>query len=287
MRRIWAVAGLWLAVVGAGAPGDIYPWAYDQLALGPGWTGHVFANRTEMEVQGLELLVGQTAPAQVLVVGGTLFPMHSLPEMVLTGRVVPGGVVVVALPAGLLPLQAAWLTPTGRIPIDLDLPLPRLTVEQILLHVIYVYVEADVPHILPYPEPVFFEWVAEYVRPDDLDRDVLRLWEGYRCFVLLDARRSFSPVGEKIVAWRWFWEDGLVQEGSVIVRGFDRPGLYRVRLVVTDAAGREQGLNRLVEARVWENFSDEPVLSIKPLPSVEQDKPALGKDPFADLKLAR
>lgn len=283
MRSTWAVGVALLTVLGAGAPGDLYQWTYDQLALGPGWVGHVFVNRTGMEAQGLEVLLAQAGRAQTLVIGGALVQDDLPLGFVLLGRVVPGGLVIVALPEGIPLHQAAWITPVGRIPIDLDLPIPRLTVAQLFPRTVFIYVEADVPHILPYPEPVFLTLV-EQMWFEDLDPNALRMWEGHRYLVRLDAQRSFSPVGEEIVAWKWFWEDGLVQEGPVVIRGFVAPGIHRVRLVVTDAAGRKQVLTRLVEARVWENFSDEPGLSIKPLPSQEQERP---KDLIDEVKPAR
>lgn len=38
----------------------------------------------------------------------------------------------------------------------------------------------------------------------------------------------------------------------MVVRGFERPGVYRVRLTVTDSAGRIQTLTRFVETADWE-----------------------------------
>ncbi len=273
MRWGWTIGVALMAVVGTGTPGDIYQWTYDQLALGPGWTGHVFANRTGGEVLGLELLFTGPGQAQVLVVGGELAPDNGgVAGVRFTGRVVPGGVVTVALPTDSMPHQAMWITSAGRVPIDLDLPIPRLTIEAIWPQLIISATGEDgqddgtggfrgAKELPP-------EWdegsdqgdelsrggggaVLGFSWPDDLDPDLLQEWQGYVWLVRLDGRRSFSPVGEEIISWNWFWEDGLVQDNPVVVRGFTFPGIYRVRLVVTDAAGREQVLTRFVEARDW------------------------------------
>ncbi len=110
MLRGWVLAGL-AVVVGFGAPGDIYQGTYDQLSLGPGWRGHVFANRTGDEVVGLELLLAEVGPAQVLVVGVNLvLALGNSAILPFSGRVVPGGVVTVALPEGTALHGAAWIT---------------------------------------------------------------------------------------------------------------------------------------------------------------------------------
>lgn len=295
--RLGCIAGVALiAAAGMGVPLDIYQWTYDQLPLGLGWTGHLFANRTGLEVLGLALLPSAPGPAQVLAVGGMLVPTLGSPEgLVFTGRVVPGGVVTVALPQGVGLGEAAWITAAGRVPIDLDPPLPRVYLEEIRPTVVVLSSGGkDDSWLTKKPpseggDPGGAETLTDpgdasttkpalpgdseadrgstkepgggsgssemdlgdevlLVWPSDLDPEVLRVWEGFPYLVRLDGRRSFSPVGETIVAWRWTWEDGLIQEGPVVVRGFSFPGIYWVWLTVTDSAGRAQTLRWPVKA---------------------------------------
>ncbi|QAA76952.1 MAG: hypothetical protein BIP78_1186 [Candidatus Bipolaricaulis sibiricus] len=308
MRWGWTIGVALVAVVGAGTPGDIYQWTYDQLALGPGWTGHVFANRTGGDVLGLELLFMDPGQAQVLVVGGRLTRDDGgVAGVRFAGRIVPGGVVTVALPTDTMPHQALWITSAGLVPIDLDLPIPRLSVEEIWPELIISTAGEDgqddgtdefwgSKELSPGWDEGSDEGgelskgggvtVLGFSWPHDLDPELLRDWQGYVWLVRLDGRRSFSPLGEEIISWKWFWEDGLGQQGPVVVRGFASPGAYRVRLVVTDGAGREQILTRFVEARDWAAIAEvlgdhgttTPVVK-EPPPGIPEAQEERTKDP--------
>lgn len=256
MRLGWLIATVLVVAGGAGAPADIYQWTYDQLGLGPGWVGHVFANRTGQEVVGLELLTIEAGSGEALVVGGHLAPQRQDSGSALfSGWVAPGGVVIVALPERAALRGAAWVTPAGWVPIAIDLPIPR--VERVVLRPAAAVngQETKDPRakgLTGLTKHVEHNFELAFVLALSLDPELLQGWEGYPYLLCLDGRRSFSPLAAEIVAWQWAWEDGLVQEGPVVVRGFERPGVYRVRLAVTDSAGRSQTLTRFVETADWE-----------------------------------
>lgn len=276
MRLGWLIGAVLVVAGGTGAPADIYQWTYDQLGLGPGWVGHVFANRTGQEVVGLELLTMEAGSGEVLVVGGHLAPQRQDSGSALfSGWVAPGGVVIVALPERAALRGAAWVTPAGWVPIAIDLPIPRVELVELRLAVTVNGQETKDPGDPTSPEQLGPGWgwwddsklqqptveptihvehnfELAFILTSSLDPELLQGWEGYPYLLCLDGRRSFSPLAAEIVAWQWAWEDGLVQEGPVVVRGFDRPGTYRFQLTVTDSAGRTQTWTRFATIADWE-----------------------------------
>ena len=238
----------------------IYQWAYDCLSLGPGFQGHIFANNMDQDATGLVLELN-AVPEHVewLVLGGSLaLAAPVLKEIHLTGQVVSGGLAVVVLPEGLRLLKAAWITATGEVPIDVESPIPRVQIEN-LEWVVVITVEVII-EILPMPPiPMVYD---------------IKL-QAYSYLVRLSAQGTFSPLGEEIVSWTWLWEDGLTQVGPEVIRKFDRPGWYRVTLVVRDASGRERALRRLVFAEWPEQIIIPPVEPRPtPLPQETLRRPA-------------
>ena len=187
-----------------------------------------------------------------LVLGGSLaLNVPGCKQIRFTGRVVSGGLAVVALPQGLRPLKAAWITAVGEVPIDVESPIPRVQIEN-LEWVVVITVEVII-EILPMPPiPMVYD---------------IKL-QAYSYLVRLSAQGTFSPLGEEIVSWTWLWEDGLTQVGPEVIRKFDRPGWYRVTLVVRDASGRERALRRLVFAPIPETTEVPPpdweIIKIRP-----------------------
>ena len=48
---------------------------------------------------------------------------------------------------------------------------------------------------------------------------------------------SYDSSGEPLVSYDWLWEDGETASGLAVIRSFDLPGRYLVRLTVTNARG--------------------------------------------------
>ncbi|WP_026872606.1 PKD domain-containing protein [Inquilinus limosus] len=69
--------------------------------------------------------------------------------------------------------------------------------------------------------------------------------------VVLDGSRSLDPDGD-IVEYRWDFRDGSEAKGRVASHSFDRPGIYDVRLAVTDDSGHSEAVD-YKEARITVN----------------------------------
>jgi len=274
MGRAIAVFVLALGGVVGWAQSSLYQWVYDLYALGPGFRAHAVANGTGAEAVGLVVeLSGPPGRVEWLVLGGQLDLGDLASERVrLAGRVVSGGVAALALPEGLRPLRVAWITLAGEVPVDVESPIPRVRTEDLSLALLDGVAEDTSRADASADDGGAFEfapgnWDLPKQQTGDPDRPARKTeqearprggfiwlfelaewseWLTYPYLVRVSAKDSFSPLGEEIVSWTWLWEDGVVQVGPEVVRGFDRPGWHRFTLVVRHAAGREQSLRWFV-----------------------------------------
>ena len=69
--------------------------------------------------------------------------------------------------------------------------------------------------------------------------------------VVLDGSRSLDQDGD-IADYRWDFRDGAKSEGRIVSHSFDRPGIYDVRLAVTDDSGHADAVD-YKEARITVN----------------------------------
>ncbi|EMY34401.1 hypothetical protein D477_009890 [Arthrobacter crystallopoietes BAB-32] len=75
--------------------------------------------------------------------------------------------------------------------------------------------------------------------------EFVMLCDGFTC--TMDASASVDPDGGTIESFRWDVEDGSHGEGVVWGHTFSAPGVYTVRLTVTDNDGAEGVLERTIE----------------------------------------
>jgi len=289
MRKFALGVALLAGWVGWSVQGSIYQWAYDRLPLSPGFQAHIFANTMDQEALGLVLeLSGTPEQLPCLVFGGILDLSAPVSTKVhLRGRVVSGGLAVVALPEEIRVLRAAWIAWTNEVSIDVESPIPRAQTfvlvqprnpgvgsEAPSVGILPVYPPGiPLPPMKP-PVPID-EHILERFRynpwwpwprlPVVIDEELEWLeWKEYPYIAFLSGLDSFSPLEEEIVSWTWTWEDGVVQAGPVILRAFNAPGWYWVTLAVQDKTGREQRFRlHVYVSPAWEEL--EPV-EVKPMP---------------------
>ena len=73
--------------------------------------------------------------------------------------------------------------------------------------------------------------------------------------ISLDARSSWDPDGF-IQVYRWNLGDGTIDWGQTIEHEFERPGLYRVVLTVTDNEGAQDSTQLTIEVSSSQNTDD-------------------------------